>query len=195
MADQTTRGLTGLLDQLNGGHAGAFSRLVEAVYDDLRKIAARRMAERFDRPVAALTLQPTAIANDAVMKLYAQYKRWENPEHFFAVATRLIEYLISDYQKKRRAKKRGGGKRGASLDKLDAADQLPADDPQPVSDILQTLQKLHEAYPGKAEVVSLHIICGHPLPKVAQLLGVSLSTVERDWRFAKDWLKRELSPE
>jgi RNA polymerase sigma factor (TIGR02999 family) len=193
MANEPTRGLTGLLDQLNGGHPGAFARLVDAVYDDLRRIAGKRMAGRFDRPVDALTLQPTAVANDAVMKLLAQRQQYQNSEHFFAIATRLIEYLISDYQKRRGAKKRGAGKRGGPIEHEPAIEDPRQHDDPFSDDVSQTLHKLHEQYPRKAEVVSLHIICGHPLPKVAELMGVGLSTVERDWRFAKDWLKRELN--
>jgi RNA polymerase sigma factor (TIGR02999 family) len=187
-----TRGLAGLLDQLNGGHPGAFAKLVDTVYDDLRRIAANRMAGRFDRPVAALTVQPTAIANDAVMKLHQQRQQFQNPEHFFAIATRLIEYLISDYRKRRVAKKRGGGQRGASIEQVALANDLPAPDIHDSSDITHVLSKLHQEHPRKAEVVTLHIICEHPLPKVAELLKISLTSVERDWRFAKDWLKREL---
>src|SRR4051812_38507671 len=105
---EQTRGLTGLLDQVNGGQEGAFARVVDAVYDDIKRIAGRRMKDRFAQPGAALTLPPTAIAHDAIMELRRQRERFRNADHFFAIAARLIDHLISDYQKRRACAKRGG---------------------------------------------------------------------------------------
>ena len=83
MVTSPDRGITGLLDSLNGGRAGAFNELVEAVYDDLRRMAAGRMVDRFDRPLAGLTVPPTAIANEAVMELRRQRAEWKNSDQFF----------------------------------------------------------------------------------------------------------------
>jgi RNA polymerase sigma factor (TIGR02999 family) len=181
-----------MLDAFNGGDEGAFARLVDAVYADLRQIAGRRMADRFDRPLAALTLAPTAIANDAVMELRRQRERWQNSDQFFAIATRLIERLISGYQKQRNAQKRGGGARGDgnALDRIDIAAH-PAPDTSCL-EVAEALGRMHEAYPRQAEVVTLHVLCGHPLSKVSQMLEINHRTAERDWAFAKSWLAREL---
>jgi RNA polymerase sigma factor (TIGR02999 family) len=191
MDTSQTRALTGLLDELNGGASDAFARLVDVVYLDLKKIAARRMASRFDQPLASLTVQPTAIANDAVMELRRQRAAWQNSQHFFAIATRLIERLIRDYRKHRQAEKRGGGKRGRSLETRGVV-AVPGSI-ESASPILEALEKLHQEYPRKAEVVTLHVICGHPLGKVAQMLELSPAQVQRDWSFAQSWLKVALS--
>jgi RNA polymerase sigma factor (TIGR02999 family) len=190
MDSNQTRALTSLLDGLNGGGGEAFARLVDAVYNDLKKIASKRMSHRFNQPLDSLTMQPTAIANDAVMELRRQRAAFQNSEHFFAIATRLIERLIRDYRARRNAEKRGGGKRAASLDEripLPVIDALHIDDSEPP--ILRALQQLHEEYPRKAEVVSLHVICGHPLSKIAQMLDLSPAQIQRDWSFAQTWLK------
>jgi RNA polymerase sigma factor (TIGR02999 family) len=191
-----TRALTNLLDGLNGGDSEAFARLVDAVYDDLKRIASKRMSHRFNQPLDSLTMQPTAIANDAVMELRRQRAAFQNSEHFFAIATRLIERLIRDYRERRNAEKRGGGKRAASLDEkvsIPVIDSLQAADAEPP--ILRALQQLHEQYPRKAEVVSLHVICGHPLSKIAQMLDLSPAQIQRDWSFAQTWLKTAMREE
>jgi len=186
------RQLTLVLDALNGGDAGAFARLVDAVYADLRQIAGRRMADRFDRPLDALTLQPTAIANDAVMELRRQRARWQNTDQFFAIATRLIERLISGYQKQRNAQKRGGGRRGDDDSALRAVEISGSAPDTSCFQVADALARMHEAYPRQAEVVTLHVLCGHPLSKVGQMLQINARTAERDWAFAKSWLAREL---
>jgi RNA polymerase sigma factor (TIGR02999 family) len=192
-ADPKTRNLTMLLDGLNGGDAGAFSRVVDEVYADLKRIANKRMADRFDQPPGALTMQATAIANDAVMELRRQRVQWQNSDQFFAIATRLIERLISGYRKQRNAQKRGAGQRGAPLEHAEAAvDTSGGADFATFEAVSEALAKLHEAYPRKAEVVTLHVLCGHPLSKVKEMVGVEQATVERDWAFAKKWLAREL---
>jgi RNA polymerase sigma factor (TIGR02999 family) len=198
MTSEQTRGLTNLLDRFNGGEGGAFAQLVDAVYDDLRRIAGRRLSDRFDQPLAALTVQATSIAHDAVMELRRQRVALENSDQFFAIATRLIERLISDYRKHRGAQKRGGGSRGAPLDDRagavpDPREPLPDFDDDAQVPVLRALQALHADYPRKAEVVTLHVICGHSLAKVAQVLALSPAQVQRDWQFARSWLRRALA--
>jgi RNA polymerase sigma factor (TIGR02999 family) len=188
----TTAELATLLDGINGGEAGAFAQLVEAVYDDLKRLAAGSMADQFNRPLASLTISPTAVVNDAVMELRRQRQAWQNSDHFFAVATLLIRRLVLMYQRQRLAQKRGGGRRGASIDESKFSDVAAPEEREVNDDALSALERLHEQYPRKAEVVSLHVLCGHPLPKVADMIGVSLPTVERDWRFARAWLKDAL---
>ncbi len=199
MCNDKTKELTALLDQLNGGQNGAFVQLVEMVYNDMRRIAARRMAVRFRRPLASLTESPSAIANAAVMKLLDQRVHWTDSDGFFAAAASLIEHLIADYQKQRLAKKRGGGKRGISLQDHAGAAAIEVEAPLPSdvrvndgSEVADALRHLREQYPRKAEVATLHILCAHSLPKVSQMVGISLSSAERDWAFAKKWLRREL---
>ncbi len=188
MADQ---GITTLLEQLDGGDEQAFARLIEQVYDELRVIARNRMRRRFGERVDGLTMQPTGLANDVVVELLNQHQAWQNTEHFFAIATRLMMRQLADYARQKQALKRGQGNRGASLDAVNepAAAGAPLDKAdQEASRVMQAIEQLHELDARKAEVVTLHVICSLSLPRVASLIGVSTPTVERDWRFAKAWL-------
>ena len=186
--DHSAHEVTTLLNQVNGGGEGAFARLVDAVYDDLRRVAAKRMRREFDGPLDALTESPTAVVHQAVLKLREQRTQWKDADHFFAIATRLLGYVISDYKKQRMAQKRGQGQRGA----------LTPDELAFLPDVKQTsegfeavsvIEALHEQYPRKAEVVTLRVLAGRSMPEIAQTIGVSLPTAERDWKFAKAWIR------
>ncbi len=190
--------LTLLLQEANEGRPGAFVEIVEQIYDNLRGIAKKRMEKAFKRPLDGLTMQPTEVVNEAVIDLMNQRNDWVNRDQFFAIATRLLTRIIIDYQRHRLADKRGGGQRGQAIDlkNVDAAlledagfTSLP-DEQQLVLGAMDTLVKQH---PRKAEVVTLHLVCELALPKIAEVLEISLATVERDWRFARAWLKDHLS--
>jgi RNA polymerase sigma factor (TIGR02999 family) len=189
--DRSARSVTMLLDQVNGGGEGAFGRLVEAVYDDLRRVAAKRMGREFDGPLAALTESPTALVHQALIRLREQRTRWQDGDHFFAIATRLLGYVIADYKKQRMALKRGRGRRSPGQnDLLDA--QCAPEPPEPLHEGLEAaavLQALHERHPRKAEVATLHVLAGKSMPEVARMMDISLPTAERDWRFAKAWIR------
>lgn len=187
MSDQ---GITTLLNELDGGDEQAFSRLIEKVYDELRIIARNRMRRRFGERVDGLTMQPTGLTNEVVVKLLNQHKGWENTEHFFAIATRLMMQQLADYSRQKNAQKRGHGNRGVSLESANepAVDAASGQADEEAHSVMKAIEQLHELDARKAEVVTLHVICSLPLPKVASLIGVSVPTVERDWRFAKAWL-------
>jgi RNA polymerase sigma factor (TIGR02999 family) len=185
--------ITTLLDRVNGGGEGAFGRLVDAVYNDLRRVAAGRMRREFDQPLAALTESPTAVVHQAILKLREQRTQWKDGDHFFAIATRLLGYVIGDYKKRRMALKRGRGRaRNRGNDELlenypdreHAASGAP-EGPHAVA----VIQALHEHHPRKAEVVTLHVLAGRSMPEIARMIDVSLPTAERDWKFAKAWIR------
>ena len=191
--DGSARALTTLLDRVNGGEEGAFGRLVELVYDDLRRVAARRMRSEFNWPLAALTESPTCVVHQAVLKLREQRTQWKDGDHFFAIATRLLGYVIGDYKKHRMAAKRGRGRRnvGGRHDLLDAqlADAGPADPHHDGLDAVAVIEALHEQHPRKAEVVTLRVLAGRSMPDIARMMDISLPTAERDWKFAKAWMR------
>lgn len=191
----SARGVTTLLDQVNGGKPGAFNELVNAVYQDLRKIAANAMRQKFHGRVEGLTVQPTEIANEAVMELCRQYSEWKNAEQFFAIAATLIFRLVGQYRKKRGALKRGAGRRGASLDDhavgLAAADDAPRDEPDEDS-ALDALERLLAVHPRPAEVLTLTVLCGEDQATISRKVGVGIAQVQRDLRFAKAWMKDAL---
>lgn len=187
-------GITGVLGELSGGDEASFGALIEIVYDDLHGVAANRLKRQFAERLDAMTISPTSLTSDVAVALMKQRTEWQNTEHFFAIATRLMLRLITDYQRERLALKRGGGNRGEAVSK---ANEPTAETSGFVLDedsnrAVETIRLLHELHPRKSEVVTLHVIAGHPLPRVAELLGVSVPTVERDWRFAKAWLAKEL---
>lgn len=181
-----SRGLTSVLDQVSGGHSGAFAELIELVYSDLHGLACRRLGRR-DAPD---TIQPTELVNETVQLLLQQRQRWENRDHFFAIATRLMLRVIVDRQRKRMAFKRGGGMRAAPLEEADLAELAtdPGFGDEDTSRLVAALAALHETSPRAAEVVTLHVVGEFTLPRIADLLSVSLATVERDWRSAKEAL-------
>ena len=197
----SARPLTTLLNQVNrhtgrGGHdaSGAFARLVDAVYDDLRRVAARRMRRDFDAPLGALTESPTSIAHQAILRLREQHTQWKDADHFFAIATRLLGYVISDYKKHRMALKRGARVRGHA--RRESLDDLPGVEHHSASDdgleAVAVIEALHEVHPRKAEVVTLHVLAGRSMPEVATMIGISLPTAERDWKFAKAWIRKHI---
>ena len=190
----SVRSITTLLKQVNEGGDDAFARLVDMVYSDLRRVAANRMRRGFDCPIDSLTEGPTALVHEAVLKLRRQHTQWKNGDHFFAIATRLLNHIIGDYRRRRLALKRGGGHRyQVSIDRLSehpGADDVV--DAEKILDDLAVIQSLHEHYPRQAEVVTLRFLTGRSMPEIAGMIGVSLVTVERDWKFARAWMRNYL---
>ena len=189
--DDSAQAITMLLNDVNGGGDGAFGRLVVAVYDDLRRVAAKRMRKEFDRPLAALTESPTALVHQAILKLREQRTQWTDSDHFFAIATRLLGYVIGDYKKQRMALKRGGGRRNPGRQELLDAhpDKEPPSNPKKGSRRWRSFEALHERHPRKAEVVTLRVLADQSMPDIARMIGISLPTAERDWKFAKAWMR------
>lgn len=185
--------LTQLLEAVNAGRQGALDALAAAVHDDLRAMAHRHLAKDFGKGMAGITLQPTALADDTLMKLIRQRTRFDSAGHLFAIASRLMMRLLLDYHRSRKARKRGGGAVQVSLDpdaELTAGDDPDAPDIEALNDALEKLALLDAR---KADVVKYRVLWGLTVPQVAQTLGVAVATVERDWTFARTWLLRELS--
>src|SRR5262245_47054567 len=153
---------TSILDQAGGGQPGSFTRLVELVYDDMKRIADKRLARAFPSHSGALTLQGTAIVNDVLLEMREQFESLTDRGHFFAIATLLIRRRINDYRKARNARKRGGGKRGVGLHDTEGnLRPIAANPPQDHSDVWDAIEALHKQEPRQAEIVSLHVICGY----------------------------------
>lgn len=186
--------LTTLLGRVNAGNVEAFATLVESLYSEFKHLAAAKMRGQFNQPVGSLTVSATVVVNDAIMQLRRQHAEWSNRDQFFAVGTMLIRRIVLQYQRERLAQKRGGGYRGISLDDT-GAPELPANAPPDATDRLEAiaaLDELHAQYPRKAEVVTLHVLCGHSIPKTAGMIGISVATAERDLKFSLAWLRDRL---
>jgi RNA polymerase sigma factor (TIGR02999 family) len=184
--------ITGLLRAWAGGDPNALDRLTPLVYDELRRLAARRMKR--ERP--GHTLQTTALINEAYLRLAAVGELdWKDRAHFFAISAQLMRRILTDAARTRSAAKRGGqGQRVAHslafnfdeiADRSQRSDELIA-----LDDALLALAQLD---PRKAEVVELRFFGGLSVEETAQVLLVSPQTVMRDWKLARAWLMHELA--
>lgn len=161
-------------------------RLLPAVYDELRSLAERHLRnERRDH-----TLQPTALANEAYLKLARQNSsQWQDRIHFFAAAGQAIRRILVDHARGRRRRKRAG--RRVQLD-LEHVVFHPDGDAEDFIALDKAINKLLAESPRKARVVELRFFSGLTAEESAAILGVTTRTVERDWRYARAWLFREL---
>lgn len=191
-ADNITR----LLHDVDRGRDGAMDDLMAAVYSDLQAVAEKHMRERFGHGLPGVTMEPAALVNESFLRLIKQRTKYDNRGHFFAIATKVMLRVLVDYQRRRIAAKRGGGVRRVTL-ALDApADAPAASSPGTqtligVDSLVEALDKLEELDARKADVVKLRVVWGLQMREIAESLGISLATVERDWAFSKAWLSRE----
>ena len=184
--DQSSHEVTRLLREWSGGDAGAAERLMPLVYEELRRLA--RSYLRRERPDH--TLQPTALVNEAYLKLVDQNSvSWQDRHHFFGIAARMMRRVLVDHARSHAAEKRGGGLGRVSLDDANAAAGVRALELVELDD---ALQRLAEVFPRKAEVVELRFFGGFKVEETARILGVSDKTVMREWESAKLWLYREM---
>src|SRR5690349_3226037 len=137
------------------------------------------------------TLQPTALVNEAWIRLAAERGlQWQDRAHFFAVAAQLMRYILVDYARRRHAAKRGGDLCRVSLSEaLAVADERVTG----LIDVDAALSQLERVDPRKARVAVLRLFAGASIEETARSLGISVVTVTRDWRFARAWLTRELT--
>ena len=178
--------VTRLLDAAAAGDRRAAADLLPAVYAELRQLAAARLANE----KAGHTLQPTALVHEAYLRLVGD-QRFDHRGHFFAAAAEAMRRILVESARRRKRLRRGGDLQRHSLD-----DHEPvADDPADALDLLaldEALTRLEAASPRRARLVKLRYFAGLTLPDAADLLGVSRSTAEADWTYAKAWLKREM---
>ena len=187
VAQEQPREVTQLLLAWNDGDERALEKLVPLVYEELRRLARRRM--RLERPDH--TLQTTALINEAYVRLVDVHNvHWQNRAHFFALCARLMRRILVDYARGRRYAKRGGGAQPISLDQsVPVAPERSAD----LVAVDDALHALAEVDARKAQVVELRFFGGLTAEETAEVLKVSPETVRRDWKLAKVWLLRELS--
>lgn len=187
MATTPTGEVTQLLLDWGGGDRAALDKLVPAVYQELRRLARHYM--RGER--AGHTLQTSALVNEAYMRL-VDYKnaRWQNRAHFFAVAAQAMRRILVDHARANRAAKRGAGGQKVSLDEAAVLSDERAEELIALDDALTKLEQLDER---KSRIVEMRYIGGLSVEEVAEVLGVSPRTVEREWRSAKAWLHRAIT--
>jgi RNA polymerase sigma-70 factor, ECF subfamily len=178
-----------LLHQLSQGNREAEALLMSQVYDELRRLARKYMrAERVNH-----TLQPTALVNEAYLRLIGQPGiSWQNRAHFFAAAAQLMRHILVDHARAHRAGKRGGAQDQVTLDENLLASETTSVDVLALHEALEKLAKLDAR---QARVVELHFFAGLTFEEIAYLLETSERTVKRDWAMARAWLKLALSKE
>jgi RNA polymerase sigma factor (TIGR02999 family) len=190
MEDDSRGEITLLLDRWRSGDAAAFDALVPVVYADLRRLAQSMMRrERSDH-----TLQATALLNETYMRLMQQQKvTWEDRSHFYAFAARLMRNILTDHARAHLAGRRGGPNRI----KIELTDDLAwiGSANEEILDLHRVLECLEDLDARKARVVEMRYFLGFTTAEVADALGISLATAERDLQFARAWLYRELRGE
>jgi len=177
--------VTQLLEAAQRGDRQAAAELLPIVYGELRKLAAAKLA----REPSGHSLDATALVHEAYLKLVGDQK-FDGRGHFFAAAAEAMRRILVEQARSRNARKRGGGAQRVDLD----PDQLSA--PSPDEELLAldlALSAFAESHPNHAELVKLRYFVGLTADEAASVLGVSPSTADRQWAFARAWLKRAVS--
>jgi len=187
MATRSSQGITQLLERWSQGDEEALDQLMPLVYDELHRLAGAYLRrERREH-----TLQPTALVNEAYLKLVRQRKiQWQNRAQFFGVAAQLMRRILVDHARANSADKRGGDRVNVSLKNIGAFGTQPTTDVLALHDVLN---RLAEIDPDQSRIVELRFFGGLTIIEAAEVMQVSHSTVEREWKIAKAWLKRELT--
>lgn len=178
--------VTALLRRFQQGDDSAQQALIEAVYDELKQIAARHM--RRERP--GHTLQTTALVNEAYVKLVqARTTAWNGRTHFFAVAAKLMRQILVDHARQQAAGKRGGG---AAVLPLNEALVFAPEQSSEIVRLDDALTRLSSEDERAGRVIELRFFGGLSVDETAEVLQVPKRTVERDWTFGRAWLRTEL---
>jgi RNA polymerase sigma factor (TIGR02999 family) len=183
----TAAAVSELLRSHRRGDPGAFARLVQIVYGDLRRVARRQLA----RLKPGETLGTTGLVHEAYLKLVDQSRAdWQDRGHFLAVSARAMRQVLIDYARGRSRAKRGGGERPLTLDERQLA---AAGEAEHLLALEEALERLAAVEPRLLQVVECRYFAGYTEEETATALGVSTRTVERDWLKAKAWLRQAMS--
>jgi RNA polymerase sigma factor (TIGR02999 family) len=178
--------VTQVLSAIQRGDPKAADELLPLVYEELRKLAAAKMA----REAAGQTLQPTALVHEAWLRLAgAANQSWQNRAHFFAAAAEAMRRILIDNARRKRALRHGGGQARVDLEAVEVA--APGDDEELLA-LNEALDKLAAQDKDKAELVKLRYFVGLTIEEAAQLLGISEPTAKRWWAYARAWLHQEI---
>ena len=178
--------VTQILDRVQQGDAKAAEELLPLVYEELRRLAAHKMANE----AAGQTLQPTALVHEAWLRLTGSTRQeWRGCEHFFSAAAEAMRRILVENARRKLRLRHGGGLQRVDSEVID----LPiAQDDEKCLRVHEALDQLAATDPRKAEVVKLRVFAGLQVQEIATVLNASEKTVQRDWTFAKAWLSREL---
>lgn len=179
--------VTQLLNAATQGDPLAAGQLLPLLYDELRRLAAQKLAQ--EKP--GQTLDATALVHEAYLRLVgdAPDKAWTGRGHFFAAAAEAMRRILVEQARRKNRQKRGGDRRRLPLQSQEPTVRGPDIDILAVDEALTQLAAKH---PEKAELVKMRYFAGLTLPEAASMLGISTATAERHWRYARAWLARQL---
>jgi RNA polymerase sigma factor (TIGR02999 family) len=180
--------VTRILESIEGGDPKAAEELLPLVYEELRRLAAVKMANE----APGQTLQATALVHEAWIRLSGQRNQhYQNRPCFFGAAAEVMRRILVDRARRRQAVRHGGGQERVELDAI----EIPTTNDELVQGVHEVLDELAKLDPQKAEIVKLHFFVGLSFDEIAALLAVNERTVRRHWTFAKAWMCKELGIE
>ena len=182
--------VTRILSVVEHGDPHAAEQLLPLVYDELRKLAAHRLA----REAPGQTLQATALVHEAYVRLVdgEQIKDWDGRGHFFAAAAEAMRRILVERARHKKSLKAGGGRQRVELAGVEPVAEEPCDD---LLGLDAALEKLEQKDKRKADLVKLRFFAGLTNEQAAQALGISASTADNDWAYARSWLRLEIGRE
>jgi RNA polymerase sigma-70 factor (ECF subfamily) len=187
MAGAAPHRVTRLLDEWSRGNRDALDALMPLMHDELHRLARGYLAR--ERP--GHTLQPTALVNEAYLRLIGERDmRWQSRAHFIAVAAQLMRFILVDHCRKKKGAKRGGGAVFVTLDDDVAVSDQRGAELIALDEALSALAKQDER---KSKIAELRYFGGLSVEETAEALSISVATVMRDWRLTRAWLQRELA--
>jgi RNA polymerase sigma factor (TIGR02999 family) len=182
--------VTRILSAIDQGDPRAAEQLLPLVYDELRKLAAARLAQ--ERP--GQTLQATALVHEAYLRLVGpeSKQQWDSRGHFFAAAAEAMRRILVDEARRKSSLKAGGGRQRVDFEEVQWSVGAPPDDLLALNDALQKLEQIDKV---KSDLVKLRFFAGLTIPQAAEALGVSSSTADNYWAYARCWLRVEMTGE
>jgi RNA polymerase sigma factor (TIGR02999 family) len=180
--------VTRILEQIQQGHPHAGAQLLPLVYEELRRLAAQRLAQ--EQP--GQTLQATALVHEAYLRLVdtGKAQQWDSRGHFFAAAAEAMRRILIDQARHKKSQRQGGGRKRQPLEQLEIAAPEPAVDLLALDEALERFGQLDRL---KADLVKLRYFAGLTIPQAAEALGISSTTADRYWAYARAWLHAEMT--
>jgi RNA polymerase sigma-70 factor (ECF subfamily) len=184
---QSTEGITQLLIDWGKGDQAALEKLMPLVYSELRRLATNYLR----RERAGHTLQPTALVNEAYLRLVGQKNaKWQNRAQFFGISAQLMRRILVDHARRHQAEKRGGSEQERLS--ITSAEKIANRSQVDLLALNEALDELAQMDPQQSRIVELKFFGGLSIEETAEVLGIGHATVERDWKLARAWLRRQL---
>jgi RNA polymerase sigma factor (TIGR02999 family) len=182
--------VTRILSAIEQGDPHAAEQLLPLVYDELRKLAAQKLAQ--EKP--GQTLQPTALVHEAYLRLVdvERQQHWDGRGHFFAAAAEAMRRIVVETARRKKRAKHGGGRERVEVELADLPTRLPPDDLLALDEALGRLEQID---PVKARLVTLRYFAGMTIEQAAAALNISRVTAHRYWTFARAWLHQQMTGE